>query len=101
MTVAHPNKHHGCSIAFYVLAGDFDARMKKETQLAASPAQNGFQTESQILALVGVSRRTLKNWRDRGLIPFVKLPGSRRILFDWESVRAALLRRQTSTATGE
>lgn len=65
------------------------------------PAEAGFKSESQILPLLGVSRRTLSSWRERGLIPFIRLPGSRRIIFDWESVRAALLRRQRDNATGE
>jgi predicted site-specific integrase-resolvase len=54
----------------------------------------GFKSEKEILLLVGVSRRTLKSWRERGLIPYVKLPGSRRILFDWDSVKSALMRQQ-------
>jgi predicted site-specific integrase-resolvase len=54
----------------------------------------GFLSEIQILPRLGVSRRTLANWRTRGLIPYVRLPGSRRILFDWDSVKAALMRQQ-------
>jgi predicted site-specific integrase-resolvase len=68
--------------------------MKKDLQLTVPPAQSGFQSESEILPHVGVSRRTLKNWRDRGLIPFVRLPGSRLIKYHWPSVEAALLRQQ-------
>jgi predicted site-specific integrase-resolvase len=69
--------------------------MTKDLQLTVPPAQSGFQSESAILPRVGVSRRTLKNWRDRGLIPFVRLPGSRLIKYHWPSVEAALLRQQT------
>jgi predicted site-specific integrase-resolvase len=58
------------------------------------PHDGGFLSEVQILPRLGVSRRTLANWRTRGLIPYIRPPGSRRILFDWESVRAALLRQQ-------
>jgi predicted site-specific integrase-resolvase len=62
------------------------------------PALSGFQTESQILPLLGVSRRTLKNWRDKGLIPFCRLPGSRLVKYHWPSVAAALLRNQKGAA---
>jgi predicted site-specific integrase-resolvase len=71
--------------------------MKIETQPPSIPADTGFLSESQILPRLGVSRRTLSSWRERGQIPFVRLPGSRRILFDWESVRNALLRAQKNT----
>jgi predicted site-specific integrase-resolvase len=71
--------------------------MSKKVLQSAPPGNGGFQSESEILPLVGVSRRTFKNWRDRGMIPYVRLPGSRRILFDWDSVRAALLRQQKET----
>ncbi len=49
-----------------------------------------FHSEKQILALVPVSRRTFGSWKARGLIPYIKL--GRRCLYDWESVRRALLR---------
>jgi predicted site-specific integrase-resolvase len=68
--------------------------MINQDQPPTPPSKGGFQSEEQIRPLLGVSRRTLKNWRDRGLIPYVKLPGSRRILFDWPSVQAAILRQQ-------
>jgi excisionase family DNA binding protein len=66
---------------------------KKQTQTAA-PVVDGFLDESQLLPRLGVSRRTLKNWRDKGQIPFIRLSGSRRVLFCWENVKAALLRQQ-------
>jgi predicted site-specific integrase-resolvase len=71
--------------------------MSNKAMQSAPPHDGGFLSESQLLPRLGVSRRTLKTWRDRGLIPFCRLPGSRRILFDWESVRGALLRAQKNT----
>jgi len=60
-----------------------------------SPASDAdFINEKQFLAKVPISRRTLWNWRKKGLIPSVKLPGGKRVLFHWPSVEAALLRRQ-------
>jgi len=75
--------------------------MRKELNLTAPPHDGGFLSESQILPRLGVSRRTLGNWRSKGVIPYIRPPGSRRILFDWESVRNALLRRQIGIATDQ
>jgi predicted site-specific integrase-resolvase len=67
------------------------------TSLSESPEKDAFLSEIQILPHLDVSRRTLAKWRARGLIPYVRLPGSRRILYDWASVRSALLRQQSGT----
>jgi hypothetical protein len=56
-----------------------------------SPASR-FQNTAQLLADIPVCRRTLFNWREQGLIPYIKL--GRRVLFDVESVRQALHRRE-------
>ena len=53
-----------------------------------------FLHEADVLQMLKVSRRTLHSWRTRGLIPFIRLPGGRRILYDAPSLRAALLRQQ-------
>jgi predicted site-specific integrase-resolvase len=68
--------------------------MKKELHLTAPPVESGFLNESQILPRLGVSRRTLATWRCKGVIPYIRPPGGRRILFDWDSVKAALMRQQ-------
>jgi hypothetical protein len=73
--------------------------MKKDLQLTAPPHQTGFKSETEILQFVPVSRRTLGNWKKKGIIPYIKI--GRRCLYDLESVRASLLRRQTGTATGD
>ena len=54
--------------------------------------ETGFIDEKQLLARLPVSRRTLGNWKAKGLLPFIKI--GRRCLYDWASVQAALLRRQ-------
>jgi predicted site-specific integrase-resolvase len=56
----------------------------------ATPA--GFLTTSQLLERLPISRRTLSTHRAKGLIPYILLGG--RVLFCWDSVRAALLRQQ-------
>jgi hypothetical protein len=58
-----------------------------------TPDKTGFISETQLLkTILPVSRRSLANWRQKKLIPFIRLPGTRRILYDPASVRAALLR---------
>jgi predicted site-specific integrase-resolvase len=69
--------------------------MKELTEYAGE--ESGFINEKQLLARLPVARRTLANWRKMGRIPFVKLPGSRRVLYHWKSVEAALLRMQRNS----
>jgi hypothetical protein len=52
----------------------------------------GFIDEPTVLVRVPVCRKTWGKWRKKGLIPYVRI--GRRNLYDWESVRAALLRMQ-------
>jgi hypothetical protein len=52
----------------------------------------GFIDEKQLLARLPVSRRTLGNWKAKGVLPHIKI--GRRCLYDWASVQGALLRRQ-------
>jgi predicted site-specific integrase-resolvase len=57
-----------------------------------------FIDEKQLLARLPVSRRTLASWRKQGRIPFVRMPGARRVLYHWQSVAASLLRMQRGGA---
>jgi hypothetical protein len=66
--------------------------MLNEQTSSATAETPGFISESQLLARIPVCRRTLNSWRQKKLIPFIRLPGSRRLLYDFESVRGALLR---------
>ena len=77
-------------------------QIENETKMSESsgtPArvETGFLCEAELLEILPVSRRTLGNWRSQGRIPFVKLPGSRRVLYHWKSIEAALLRTQRIT----
>jgi hypothetical protein len=56
------------------------------------PSETGFIDEKRLLAKLPVSRRTLGNWKAKGIIPHIKI--GRRCLYDWASVHGALLRRQ-------
>jgi hypothetical protein len=51
-------------------------------------------TEIEILKRIPVCRRTIKDWRDAGTLPYVRLPGSRRVIYHWPTVEGALLRHQ-------
>jgi len=47
---------------------------------SAAPATAGpLLTEGEVAELLGVSCRTVRRWRDRGLLPFVKIAGTVRI----------------------
>ena len=61
-------------------------------QYAGTSATDGFIGETKVLERVPISRRTLLNLRNAGKIPYVKF--SRRVLYHWPSVEAALLRQQ-------
>jgi predicted site-specific integrase-resolvase len=52
-----------------------------------------FITEETFLERVPICRGTAVNWRKTGKLPFVKV-GSKKILYHWPSVSAALLRLQ-------
>jgi len=54
--------------------------------------ETGFIDEKQLLAKLPISRRTLGNWKAKGILPYIKI--GRRCLYDWASVQGALLRRQ-------
>jgi len=62
------------------------------------PAGGEWLTELDLLREIPVCRRTLKQWRDDGTLPFVRLPHSRRVLYHRKTVEAALLRHQTGGA---
>jgi hypothetical protein len=66
-----------------------------KTQTERAPAvEPGFIDEKELLTRLPISRRTLWQWREDGKIPCVRLPGGRRVIYHWPSVRSALLRRQ-------
>lgn len=54
----------------------------------------GFLDFKQLCERLPLGERTLREAIKRRQIPYVRLPGARRLLFDWENVRAALLRYQ-------
>ncbi len=60
-----------------------------------APHDVGIINEACLLQRIPVAKRTLKNWRDNGL-PFIRLPGSRRVLYDWASVHSYLIRQQNT-----
>ena len=58
------------------------------------PAPPVFLDFKQLCERLPLGERTLREAIKRRQIPFIRLPGARRLLFDWENVRAALLRHQ-------
>ncbi len=47
-----------------------------------------FMTDAQLSQKLGVARRTLQDYRDRGVIPFYKLDG--KILYDEDEIETIL-----------
>jgi hypothetical protein len=67
-----------------------NGRASEPNQTASG--ETGFIDEKQLLAKLPISRRTLGNWKAKGILPYIKI--GRRCLYDWTSVHDALLRRQ-------
>lgn len=70
-----------------------------ETPPPAAPpqAERGFITTDELQKFLPLSRRSIFEWRKRGIIPSVQI-GSK-VLYHWPSVEAALLRHQNGGAT--
>ena len=65
--------------------------MKK---ISVSDETEGFISKFELQRRIPVAPRTLTTWIKRGFIPHCRLPGSRRLLFDWRAVEAALKRHE-------
>lgn len=70
--------------------------MNEQDQMVQGKAPDEFLNEVELIGRIPISRRTLTNWRNAGKIPFVQIPGSRRVLYHWPSVLLVLLRTQHS-----
>jgi len=57
-----------------------------------------FITTAELQKLIPVSRRTLFEWRQKGILPSVQLAS--KVLYHWPSVQAALLRHQSGGPNG-
>ena len=72
--------------------GSLDVREQGSEPNKTASGQTGFIDEQQLLARLPISRRTLGNWKAKGILPYIKI--GRRCLYDWPSVPGALLRQQ-------
>lgn len=71
---------------------EYTATLQKNKQ--GIDPRSGFIDFNQLHPLIPTSARTLRNWIAQGLIPYVQMPGSKRHLFHWPTVQAALMRHQ-------
>jgi hypothetical protein len=55
---------------------------------------NTFISFGDLLPKLPIGERTARKWTRLGLIPSIRLPGSRRVFYHWPSVEVALLRLQ-------
>lgn len=76
----------------FVVAMHIGATTSSSGDQQAPATPSTFIDTKQLLRQVPFCRRTLKELRDQGLIPWIKAGG--RVLFHWPSVEAALLRIQ-------
>ena len=53
----------------------------------------GFIDTEELSRRLNCSVGTIQNWRRSGKLPYIKTPG-RLVIFDWPSVKVALLRMQ-------
>jgi hypothetical protein len=53
-----------------------------------------FLTQTQLLKRLPITRRTLFLWRKAGILPWIRIPRCRKVLFHWPTVVAALQRYQ-------
>ncbi len=52
----------------------------------------GFLDLTELQTRIPLSERTIRSLIAKRVIPHVRLPGGRRLLFDWPSVKRSLLR---------
>jgi hypothetical protein len=65
----------------------------KDTLTPRVTPRDGFLDERDIVGiLVPVSKRTWQTWKEREIVPFIRV--GRRCLYHWPSVQQALLRKQ-------
>jgi hypothetical protein len=62
----------------------------KNENIFTSPDEEKFLTEKEILARVRCCRRTLTRWKQKKLIPHIKI--GRRVLYSWGDVSRSLKR---------
>jgi hypothetical protein len=63
---------------------------------APNADEAGFLTESELIVRLKVSRGSLVNYRNQGILPFVRI--GRSVRYHWRSVEQALLRKQRGSA---
>jgi predicted site-specific integrase-resolvase len=49
-----------------------------------------FITERELLEKLPITRRTLYAWRKRGIIPFIRKPGGKGLIYNWHRVQETL-----------
>lgn len=66
-----------------------EIELKRETP---EPEPTGLLDTPEVAKRLRASEGSIDNWRKANLIPWIQL--GRSVRFDWEQVKAALLRRQ-------
>jgi len=77
-----------------VTANTLSSAENAVTNLTLPSVDEVFVDLEIILPRLPICERVAREWTRLGKIPSIRLPGSRRILYHWPSVHAALLRMQ-------
>ncbi len=64
--------------------------------MAIKKVERGYWTQTEVAEHFRVSKSTVKNWRDKGYLPYFQLPDSTRVLYPDEGIKE-LSRRFTHT----
>jgi hypothetical protein len=73
---------------------DFPEPTRREFLEAQPTPIEGFLSFEQLLPKLPVGERSARQWTRLGILPSIRLPGSRRVIYHWPSVERALLRLQ-------
>ena len=49
--------------------------------MSKTNSQKKYLTQAEVAEHFGMSESTIKNWRDRGHLPYFQMPGSTRVLY--------------------
>jgi hypothetical protein len=77
-------------------ASEEEKQLARLTIAVPQESERGFLTTSELQKIIPLSRRSIFEWRRKGILPSIQI-GSK-ILYHRESVIAALLRRQNGGA---
>jgi hypothetical protein len=65
--------------------------MLEKGRVKRTETQKNYFTQKELADRYSTSVSTIKNWRDRGYLPYMRLPGSTRVLYPLDGILKAEL----------